>query len=323
MRYVVHGAGAVGGVIGGLLHRAGRPVTLVARGAHLAAIRESGLQLDTGDGVVAVVTPATDRVAEVEWTPDTAVILAVKSHQAMDALADLRDHAPSSTPVVCATNGIATELAALRLFARVYALCVMLPSTHLEPGRVVAKCHPTPGILDIGRIPGGTDPLTDAVSTDLRAAGFVSQERTDISAWKRRKLLLNVGNGVDASFEQGDAADELNRRAVDEGERVLAAAGLAVVTADEDRERRGDLLRRREDLPAAGGSTWQSLQRGTGDSEVDYLAGEISLQGRLRGIATPACDAIVEVTRRLAAGRGRPRSLDAHDVLAGLGPVAD
>ena len=43
MKYVVYGAGAVGGVIGGLLHQAGHPVTLVARGAHLTAIRAGGL----------------------------------------------------------------------------------------------------------------------------------------------------------------------------------------------------------------------------------------------------------------------------------------
>ena len=110
----------------------------------------------------------------------------------------------------------------------------MLPSTHLEPGVVVAGCHPTPAILDIGRVPGGTDKTTAAVAADLAAASIASVERDDIMAWKRRKLLMNLGNGVDASFAQGDAADELAERALAEGEAVLAAAGLTVVTADED-----------------------------------------------------------------------------------------
>lgn len=318
VKYVVYGAGAVGGVIGGLLHQAKRPVTFVARGDHLAAIRETGLRLDSGAGVLQVVALATDTAADVDWTEDTSVILAVKSHQAPQALADLRRHAPRDIAVVCATNGIATEVAALRLFAGVYALCVMLPSTHLEPGLVVAKCHPTPGILDIGRIPAGTDAVTSHVASDLRGAGFVSEERADILAWKRRKLLLNVGNGVDASFRQGAGAEELTGRAVAEGERVLAASGVSVVTADEDRERRADLLRRREDVPPAGGSTWQSLERGTGDSEIDYLAGEIVLQGRLHGILTPVCEAIVEATRELARCGGAPRSLDADSVIQTL-----
>jgi len=318
LRYVVYGAGAVGGVIGGHLSLAGRHVSLVARGAHLAAIRDGGLRLDTAAGMHRIVAPATDTAADLEWTPDTAVLLAVKSHQAAQALADLGAHAPQETPIVCATNGIATEVTALRKFGRVYGLCVMLPATHLSPGEVVAKCSPTPGILDIGRIPRGTDEITTLVAGDLRAAGFESEERTDIMAWKRRKLLLNIGNGVDASFQPGAAADELAERAAAEGERVLATSGVPVVSAGDDGARRGSILQRRSDLPAQGGSTWQSLQRGTGDSEIDYLAGEIVLQGRLQGTPTPANEAIVAATRGLTASGGAPRSLDAAAVLASL-----
>ncbi|KQV72652.1 2-dehydropantoate 2-reductase [Nocardioides sp. Root122] len=316
MQYVVYGAGAVGGVVGGTLARAGHPVTLVARGAHLAAIRDRGLVLDAGDGRNTVEAAATDTAAEVDWTGDIVVVLAVKSHQAAVALDDLRRHAPAETPVVCATNGIATEVAALRLFARTYAVCVMLPASHLEPGVVVAACHPTPAILDIGRIPGGTDATTAAVRADLLAAGIACEERDDILAWKRRKLLTNLGNGVDASFAQGAAADELAERALAEGEAVLAAAGLAVVSAEDDTARRGSILQRRPDLERGGGSTWQSLARGTGDSEIDYLSGEVVLQGRLAGVRTPVNDAVVAATRRLAAAGGAPRSLDAAEVLA-------
>ncbi len=318
MRYVLYGAGAVGGVIGGQLHLAGRPVTLIARGAHLAAIRDGGLRLDTGDGTHRILAPATDTAAEVSWTDDTIVILAVKSHQAETALADLLAHAPLDIPVVCATNGIATEVAALRLFSRTYAVCVMLPSTHLEPGLVVAACHPTPAILDIGRFPGGIDEVTAAVAADLRSADIESVERADVMAWKRRKLLMNLGNGVDASFHPGDAADALTERAVVEGERVLDAGGASLVTAADDGARRGKILQRRPELDRQGGSTWQSLERGTGDSEIDYLAGEVVLQGRLNGLPTPANEAILAATRRLTAGRGRPRSLDARVVLDDL-----
>ena len=129
---------------------------------------------------------------------------------------------------------------------------------------------------------------------------------------------MNLGNGVDASFARGDAADELAERAQAEGERVLAAAGLTVVSAEEDRERRGSILQRRPDLERRGGSTWQSLTRGTGDSEIDYLAGEVVLQGRLHGVPTPVNDAVVAATRHLAATGGAARSLDAAEVLARL-----
>ncbi|GAA1926743.1 ketopantoate reductase family protein [Nocardioides hwasunensis] len=318
MDYVVYGAGAVGGVIGGHLHLAGSAVTLVARGDHLAAIRARGLTLDAGDGRHRVDAPATDSAADIGWTDDTVVLLAVKSHQAAAALADLRAHAPADTPVVCATNGIATEVSTLRLFARTYAMCVMLPASHLEPGVVVASCHPTPAILDIGRIPHGTDDTTAAVSADLRAAGIDSVEREDIMAAKRRKLVMNLGNGVDASFARGPAADELAERASAEGEHVLAAAGLTVVSAEDDAARRGSVLQRRSDIERGGGSTWQSLSRGTGDSEIDYLAGEVVLQGRLLGVPTPVNEAVVAATRHLATSGGPPRSLDAARVLRSL-----
>ncbi len=99
--YVLYGAGAVGGVIGGRLSLAGHDVTLVARGEHLARIQADGLVLDTAEGRHVVRTQATDTAAEVAWTPDTVVLLVVKSHQTAAALADLVRHAPADTPVVC------------------------------------------------------------------------------------------------------------------------------------------------------------------------------------------------------------------------------
>ena len=314
--YVVYGAGAVGGVIGGLLTRAGHRVTLVARGAHLERMRASGLTLDAGGGDPQVLRPdLAPNASEVDWSGFPTVLLAVKSHQAQAALEDLAAHAPEHTVVVCATNGVATEREALRRFAATYAVCVMLPSTHLEPGVVVAKCHPTPGILDIGRVPSGTDAVAERVSADLRSAGFESQPRADILAWKHRKLLMNLGNGVDASCRPGPDADRLAELAVAEGEAALAAAGIPVVTAEQDQERRGDHLRRREGAAPAGGSTWQSVTRGSGSTEIDYLAGEVVLLGRLHGVRTPACEAIRRATARLAREGGAARSLDAADLL--------
>ena len=61
MRYVVYGAGAVGGVIGGHLHLAGLDTTLVARGDHLAAIRRDGLLLDIADGPITARHPRRGR----------------------------------------------------------------------------------------------------------------------------------------------------------------------------------------------------------------------------------------------------------------------
>ena len=319
MRYVVYGVGAVGGVIAGHLHRTGHDVTLVARGAHLAAIRERGLTLDTYEATYVVDAPATDTVADVSWTEDTVVVIAVKSQHTPTVLADLVRHAPAGTPVLTAQNGVANETEALRRFARTYGVLVMLPSTHLEAGVVVQKCHPVPGMLDLGRVPGGTDDVCDAVAADLRTAGFGSEVRPDIMAWKHRKLLMNLGNAVDATCTPGPAADQLAERAEAEGEATLLAAGIPVVTAQQDVERRGDVLRpRRTGQPPRGGSTWQSVTRGADGTEVDHLTGEIVLVGRQHSLPTPVNELLLEATHDLVRRGAEPRSVDAADLLARL-----
>ncbi|GAB3250188.1 ketopantoate reductase family protein [Nocardioides dilutus] len=319
MRYVVYGVGAVGGVIAGHLHRTGHDVTLLARGDHLAAIQARGLTLDTYAATYVVDAPATDTAADVAWTDDTVVVVAVKSQHTPVVLADLVRHAPPDTPVLTAQNGVANEAEALRRFARTYGVLVMLPSTHLEPGVVVQKCHPVPGMLDLGRVPGGTDDLCAAVAADLGTAGFGSEVRPDIMAWKHRKLLMNLGNAVDASCAPGTAADELAERAQAEGEETLRTAGIPVVSAEVDEQRRGDALQPRPSgQPPRGGSTWQSLARGADGSEVDYLTGEIVLQGRLHGIPTPVNALLLETVHDLARRGAEPRSVDAAELLAHL-----
>ena len=285
MRYVVYGVGAVGGVIAGHLHRTGRDVTMVARGAHLSALRERGLRLDTHDATYVVDAPAVETAAGVAWTGDTVVLLAVKSHQTERALADLCAHAPAHTPVVCTQNGVTNEPATLRRFARTYGITVMLPAEHLEPGTVVQKCHPVPGILDIGQYPEGVDETAELVAADLRAGGFESVARPDIMAWKYRKLVTNCVGDVRTVLP--DAADGLRPLVRAEGEAVLVAAGIRAVSQEADDERRGDTLVLR---PGASGpnSLGQSIARGTSGLEVDHRAGEVVLLGRLHGVPTPA-----------------------------------
>lgn len=293
--FVLYGAGAVGGVIGARLHVAGHDVTLIARGEHLARIRADGLRLDTAEGVHEIRAVATDTAADVEWSDEPVVIVTVKSHQTEAALADLVRFAPPGTPVVCAQNGVANEPATLRLFPNTYAITVMLPSLHLEPGLAVQACHPVPGILDVGRYPHGSDAVAGRVATDLRSAGFESVPRPDIMAWKYRKLVTNAVGDVSAVLP--DEADELKPLVRAEAEAVLAAAGVPLVTHEADLARRGDLLDYRPDVDGPN-SLGQSLARGTPGTEVDFRAGEIVLLGRLHGVPTPVNERIQREVRQ-------------------------
>ena len=68
MKYVIYGAGAIGGVIGACLYRSGFDVTLVARGDHLKKIQSNGLRLVSADGVEVLEIPAVGHPKEITWS---------------------------------------------------------------------------------------------------------------------------------------------------------------------------------------------------------------------------------------------------------------
>ncbi|MCR2764368.1 ketopantoate reductase family protein [Microbacterium sp. zg.B48] len=314
MHYVVYGAGAVGGVVGARLADAGIRVTLVARGGHLEAIRADGLTLESVSGRTRHRLDAFPSAEHVRWASECTVLLAVKSDQTAAALDDLAAFAPPETTVVAMQNGVANERQISRRFDGTYSCFVMMPCAHLEPGVVVEQCHPIPGIIDVGRYPSGRDPFVDSLASDLVSAGFAAESRSEIMAWKYRKLLTNLGNVVQACFRPGHAADELAGLAREEGEATLREAGIAAVSEDEDLRRREGILRGWA-RPDAFGSSWQSLARGTGSLEADYLNGEIALMGRLHDVPTPVNRSLQLVARRVVIDRVHPRTMDAASLL--------
>jgi 2-dehydropantoate 2-reductase len=297
MRYVIFGAGAVGGVIGGRLHAAGNDVVLVARGAHLAALQRDGLRLLTPEGEERIPVRAVGSVAELDLTIDDVVLLTTKSQDTVAALDDLRAAAPPDIAVVCAQNGIANEPEALRRFPTVYGLCVILPSQFTSPGVVVQQSSPSAGVLDLGRFPTGSDALAERIADDLTDARFRAMADPAIMRKKHRKLLMNLGNALDALCGWEARDTDLYARAQDEGLAVLAAAGLDVQSPEEEQERRdgGVSIKPVEGQERGGSSSWQSLARGTGSIETDHLNGEVVLLGRLHGVPTPVNEALQRV----------------------------
>ncbi len=323
-RFIVFGAGAVGGVAGARLFEAGHDVTLVARGAHREAIAAHGLTLRSPAGSVTLQIPVVADVAAAGARDDDVVLLAVKSQHTQAALSALRDTG-AAPAVVCLQNGVANERAALRLFERVYGVVVMCPTTHLKPGVVDACSAPVTGILDVGRAPRGVDDTARALAAALSASTFVSEPRADIMRWKWRKLIMNLGNAVQAlcardTPERASAADALVARARAEGEAALRAAGVDAVSDAEDKARRGSLLRVQpiDGEPRAGGSTWQSLARGAHSIETDWLSGEVVLLGRLHDVPTPANALLVRLAADAARRGAAPGALDAAELLRAL-----
>jgi 2-dehydropantoate 2-reductase len=317
MRYIVYGAGAIGGVIGGRLAQHGRDVVLIARGEHLAAIQRDGLVLESPNERVTLPVPAVASPAQVDWREGDAVILAMKTQDTEAALNQLALVAPPGTPIVCAQNGVENERLALRRFANVYAQAVMLPATHLEPGVVQANSGSAiTGILDTGRYPSGTDAFAEQFTADLEASEFSSTPDPKVMRKKYAKLLMNLGNAYQAACSDGDR--DMVAEARREGVACYQAAGIDFASDDEDRARRGDLVRI---APIAGqrrsgGSSWQSLARGHRTIEADYLNGEIVMLGALHGVPTPVNRVLQRVANRLAAAGSPPGAMSLKELKA-------
>jgi 2-dehydropantoate 2-reductase len=332
MRYIIIGAGAIGGTIGARLFESGHEVVLVARGTHYAALRDGGLRFASPSGVVTLPVPAVSGPAELSLRADDVLILAVKTQDSVAALDPWAwqpvtgaDVAAQSLPVFCAQNGVAGERIALRRFRSVYGMCVWLPATHLQPGAVQAQGAPKTGLLPVGRYPEGTDETADQVAADLAGSTFLAPVRADVMRWKYGKLLINLANALEAvcgpgpaRSEHGAGAPELRRRAHEEGAVVLAAAGIDYARLEEIAGLRGDQVRVEpvDGARRSGGSSWQSLTRATGSIEADYLNGEIVLLGRAHGVPTPVNEMLQRLANQFAANRRAPGSITPVEMAA-------
>jgi 2-dehydropantoate 2-reductase len=332
MRYIIIGAGAIGGTIGARLFQNGHEVVLVARGAHHAAMRDRGLRFATPAGLITLPVPVVAEPRELTLRGDDVLVTAVKTQDAVAAL-DAWAWQPvtgggvaaESLPVFCAQNGVAGERLALRRFRHVYGVCVWLPATHLEPGSVEAQGAPMTGLLPVGRYPTGADETAERVAADLAGSTFLAPVSPDVMRWKYGKLLGNLGNAVEAVCgpapavgEGAEQAAELRRRARDEGKAVLAAAGIDYARTAELTTLRGDQVKIEpvDGAGRSGGSSWQSLTRGTGSIEADYLNGEVVLLGRQHRVPAPVNELLQRLANQFAADRRPPGSITAGELAA-------
>lgn len=301
MHLTILGAGAVGGVVGGLLHRAGVPVTLVARGAHLANIQANGLYVMTPAWQERMPIPASDTVPA-----DTdVVLLAVKSHQTEAAIADL----PRHLPICCLQNGVGNEPLVAALGHPTLGAMVWMPTVHLVPGVVRSHGAPVAGAIEVGAYPSGVTPLVEALCEAFEAAGIESDPHRDIMALKRTKLIVNIAGAAQAV--SGTVSEQLWRDLMAEAMAVFDAAGLAYDPI-------GDLIGRSglgvADINGAerpGGSTWQSLQRGL-EPETRAMHAVLFELADAHEVAIPLIRRLTEIVHNVkGAGKMAEADLDA------------
>jgi 2-dehydropantoate 2-reductase len=212
---------------------------------------------------------------------------------------------------------VENERAALRHFANVHAIVVLLLGAYVEPGVVATSVTPSNGVCDVGRYPHGIDDVDHTMAADLSAASIQSLARTDIMAHKYAKLVKNTTNALAAAIGAGAPNTDLARRAWKEAFDVFVAAGIAVSTEPDPRDAaqtRGLI----EGVSYGGNSAFQSLERGRTRLETDYLNGEIVLLGRLHGVPTPINSFLQDLALRLVKTRAPAGSLTLEAVEAGL-----
>ncbi|MCU1479529.1 MAG: ketopantoate reductase ApbA/PanE [Subtercola sp.] len=299
-RYVVIGAGAIGATLAAQLHLAGIDAVLVARGENLTSIRSRGLTVRRPAITETVPVAVVGSPDELELRHDDVLVLATKTQDAEAVLStwawlpvlDADGEATllgADLPILTFQNGLSTEDLALRRFARVYGVSIGIAASYLSPGEVVSPSYPTVGVAWLGRYPRADDEQERYVA-DLVNAGYDVRSVDDIRAWKARKLLGNVVNGLDVLDATDAERAEARKLVIAEATAVLAAAGVAVPDAAAVTAAGGDGFSLTVE-PVPGHtlgrlSTWQSFARGA-SSEVDYLNGEVVLAARLARVDAP------------------------------------
>ena len=320
---VIYGAGGIGGVVGARLFQIGVPVTLIARGEHAKVMQSQGLRLVAPDGNYVLRIPVIEHPSEYQFTATTFVLLCMKSQHTELALADLATQpGAAQMKIVCMQNGVANERMAQARFSEVYSTVVNLPAMFLQPGEVVTHARGCGGVLDTGLFPTGTDAAAVALTRWLEKAGFSAKPDPNVLRWKYAKLLRNLLNILQAALTDFDAPTPIARLVRHEALACYAAAGIDCAGREEVRSRHtnvdGGALYEMANIPGyarTAGSSWQSIERGTGDIETEYLNGEVVRLGEVVGVATPANKVCVQISQELVKRGEGPGIISSEQLL--------
>lgn len=298
LRFAVIGAGATGALLAACLTEAGIPVTLIARGASLDAIRADGIRITRPDGSERVVRPAAlaapDEAAlaapgEPAAPVDVAIFL-VKSYDTANALGLARALIGQSGHVLCLQNGVENErlLAAELGSGRVIPGVLYVGAERLAPGAV---SYSTPPRVVFGRGDADASAPIDGIEAALTAAGISVEKTADILAAKWQKFIFNCGlNPLTAvtGLRLGQilaVADgrELFDRLISEAIAAAAADGAPV-----DGETHDNVMEtgRRMDISS---SMAEDLAAGR-PLELDAFCGFVRRLGGAHGVPTPVTD---------------------------------
>lgn len=285
------GAGAVGCYYGGMLARAGHPVTLIGRAQHVHAMRQSGLRLQTQSFDERLPVTASEEATALHGAK--LVLFSVKSPDTEATGALIAAHLEPDALLLSLQNGVDNaERLAATLGREVIPAVVYVATEMAGPAHVR---HHGRGELVIGR-----SAASARIAAAFGAAGVPVEVSDNVAGALWVKLVVNCAyNALSAIAQlpygrlvQGEGIGAVMRDVVDECLAVARAAGVQIP---------GDMHAAvrsiAQSMPGQFSSTAQDLARGK-RSEIDHLNGFIVRKGEALGIGTP-CNRMLHALVRL------------------------
>lgn len=299
-RVAVYGAGAVGCYFGARLADAGAPVTLIARPAHVEAIRRDGLLFESG-GRQRRMTIAADTSTEPVREADI-VLFCVKTRDTADGARALVPLLKPGATVVSLQNGVDNVPRMREAGVDALGAVVYVAASMPGPGHLL---HSGRGDLVVGEYGAQATPSARAaaVSEMFERAGVRCRLVADVRAELWTKLVMNcVFNAMSAvgRSRYGPLVERPDTRAVardlvDECVAVAHAEGIAVADPDTLYDA---AIKLGHAMAPATSSTEQDLSLGR-PTEIDSLNGYVAARGEALGVATPVNRALAAMVRLL------------------------
>jgi 2-dehydropantoate 2-reductase len=324
MKICVVGAGAIGGMLGAKLALSGNEVTLILRGANLAAVQQNGLKLIEEDGKELLAHPIKATSAIAEAGVQDVVILALKAHQVAAVAAELPALMHADTRIITMQNGIPWWYFH-KLPGELGQRYQGTPVRSVDPDGIIARHIPvdrvigsvvypaseviSPGVIKViegnrftlGEINGSDTPSIRAISDAFKAAGFKAPVSSDIRSEIWLKLWGNLSFNPISALTHATLEDicvfpatrELAANMMREAQTIGEKLGVQFKVSLEKRINGAQAVGQHKT------SMLQDVELGR-PIELEALVGSVIELGRITETPTPNIDAVYALTSLLS-----------------------
>ncbi len=299
MKILVMGAGAVGSYFGARMRAADEDVVLCARGKHLEAIREHGLDISSIRGDLKITVTATDTPSE--FAPYDLILFCVKGYDTDAAAKLIQGCLKPGGAILTLQNGVENEARLAAIFGAdgVMGGNARVGVEMVAPGKIV---HLSTGHIDFGELDGRETDRARAIADAFRRARILGQLSADIKTLRWDKLIWNGSLNTVATLTRRRVGELLDDAESMRLLRTLMKEIVAVGRAEGAKLNEGRIdayiAHSQKNLRALKTSTQQDLEHGK-PLEYEELSGAVVRAARRHGIEVPANDAVYALLRLL------------------------